>query len=255
MQLLSYIMLFVFLLQGCNPDLEIPDKIPLIAKDTTQINEKNNKLFVFIGRKIELERMPVAEESMDNGFKAKYKIIQRVYGAYSRDTIGFEVYDHYGIPPFSKFEYVLLFVSEIEGKYYHQKYMYNDVYKTKDDRWAGTYDADDYHHELNKETKIKPVKIEFKRKISYPINRKELQKNEVDVDYYYPEKYFTIMNDIAIANYGNYVEDLFKLKKEGVLTARNLFGNKKYEHPPIIIEGITFEVDDSSKNKKTKTKN
>ena len=95
-----------------------------------------NKLFVFVGEKIAVTELPYEEGSMDAGYKAKYKILQRVYGNYPNDIIEFVAYDHYGTPAFSKYKNVLLFVSEYEGKFYHEKYVYDPLFKTKDGRWA-----------------------------------------------------------------------------------------------------------------------
>lgn len=158
---------------------------------------------------------------MDNGFKAKYAILEEVYGGFPRDTIEFVAYDHYGTPAFSKFKIVLLFVSADSGTYYHQKHMYNDVYKTKDGRWAGTYASDDYKHAYNRHTKVKTIKIEFAENVSFPIKTVDEERRQIELSY--PEPYFKIVGDSAFAVYGNYVEDLVTLKKEGVLTARGLF--------------------------------
>ncbi|GAB2813340.1 hypothetical protein GCM10027043_11290 [Ferruginibacter profundus] len=171
----------------------------------------SNKLFVFVGEKISIEPLPYQQGSMDNGFKAKYAILKKVYGYFPEDTIEFVTYDHYGLPPFSKFKNVLLYVSADSGMYYHQKYIYNDVYKTKGGRWAGAYAKDDYEHPYNKRTKIKPVKIDFAKRVTYPKNDK------------YPKPYFKIIGDSTIAVYGNYVDELFTLKKTGILTSRELF--------------------------------
>jgi len=187
----------------------------------------SNRLFVFVGEKIEVEALPHKRYSMDNGFKAKYAILQKVYGDFPKDTIEFVAYDHYGIPAFSKFTNVLLFVSADSGTYYHQKYMFNDVYKTKDGRWAGTY-TDDYEHEYNKHTKIKPVKIEFAEKVTYPT--KKVDEEGRQLTFSYPKPYFKTVGDSAIAVYGNYIEDLFKLKRDGYLTAREIFKNGKLVH-------------------------
>jgi hypothetical protein len=171
----------------------------------------SNRLFVFVGEKISVEPLPYLRGSIDNGFKAKYAILKKVYGDFPEDTIEFVTYDHYGVPPFSKFKNVLLYVSANTGMYYHQKYMYNDVYKTKDGRWAGSYAGDDYEHPYNKHTKIKSIKIDFTEMVAYP-------KNDD-----YPNPYFKTIGDSTIAIYGNYVEELFALKKTGILTARDLF--------------------------------
>ena len=112
--------LFVFLLSA---------SIPSVAQT------KKDSLYVFVGEKIYVtEFCPEVDSNiilMDYSFKAKYKVIQNVYGSYDNDTIEFEAYDHHGIPAFSKFRYVLLYVSKYHGKLYHEKYQFADVYKTK----------------------------------------------------------------------------------------------------------------------------
>jgi hypothetical protein len=179
------------------------------------------RLLAFVGKKISVEPLPFEQGSMDNGFKAKYVILKKVYGNFPLDTIEFVAYDHYGVPPFSKFKNVLLYVSADSGTYYHQKYMYNDVYKTKDGRWAGTYSSDDYNHGYNSHTNIKPVKVEFAAKVSFPIKMVDDQGRQLEFSY--PKPYFKIVGDSAFPVYGNYVEDLVTLKKTGVLTSRGMF--------------------------------
>ena len=188
-------------------------------------NGENNRLFVFVGHKISVDDLPNRKGSMDGSFKAKYLVTQKVFGDFSNDTIEFVAYDHYGIPAFSKYEDVLLFVSADSGTYYHQKYQYNDVYKTKDGRWAGAYAWDDFEHEYNKKTKIKPVKIDFAKTVYYPLKMVTEQGDTLKRNL--PKPYFKKVGDSAIAIYGNYINDLFILKRDGVLTARKIFNNGK----------------------------
>jgi hypothetical protein len=190
-------------------------------------NGQNNKLFVFVGQKISVDALPYREGSMDGGFKAKYKILQKVFGNFSEDTIEFVAYDHYGIPPFSQFDNVLLFVSADSGTYYHQKYMYYDVYLTKDGKWAGSYAEKDYRHEYNKKTNVKPVIIDFAEEVSYPT--KLITPDSQVVILHYPKPYFITIVDTVIAVYGNYVEDLFILKRDGYLTERKIFKDGKLQ--------------------------
>lgn len=208
----------VTLLLGCGSDSDDTtniNKTPAFV-DTPRSFVKNygvndtTRLFAFVGEKISLERLPRERGTMDNSFKAKYLILKKIYGNFLQDTIEFVTYDHYGMPAFSKFKNVALYVSSDSGTYFHQKYMYNDVYKTKEGRWAGTYASDDYEHPYNKHTKIKPVKIDFAERVIYPNNE-------------YPKPYFKTIGDSAIAVYGNYVEDLVELKRTGTLTSRELF--------------------------------
>lgn len=201
-------------------------KIPLIPKDTSSKNERDNKLFVFVGEKISVTPLPSNPGDFDAGVKAKYLVLQRVYGYYDKDTIEFEAYDHYGRFPFAEYKNVLLYVSEYKGKQYQEKYMYDPVYKTSDGRWAGPYSRE-YGHVYNEHTTVKPEKIDFAEEVSMPVK----VKDDIGIEHTipYPEPYFKIAGDKAIAVYGNYVPELFQLKKEGVLSARELFRNDRTE--------------------------
>ncbi|RZJ99717.1 MAG: hypothetical protein EOO46_22160 [Flavobacterium sp.] len=153
---------FLFVLLGsCKSN----DKAPLIAKDETSASERKNTLFVFVGKKISVIKAQQDSNSMDAQFKAKYKILQRVYGMLPKDTIEFEVYDHYGVPGFSHYENALLFVSEYDGKYYHEKYQYFDLYPTLDGKWAGIY------HDFAGYDAPPPTKsISFAKEVSLPLS-------------------------------------------------------------------------------------
>lgn len=229
---------FVALLLGCGSqsdnstksrrnDTLINDSKRASFVDTPRSFVKNygtydsNRLFAFVGEKLSVKPLPLKRGSMNNGYKAKYAILKKVYGNFPEDTIEFIAYDHYGIPPFSKSKNVLLYVSADSGTYYHQKYMYNNVYKTKDGRWAGIYAVDDYKHAYNKHTRIKPVKIDFAERVVFPT--KVIDDEGKQLIYLYPKPYFKTVGDSAIVIYGNYVEELFALKKTGILTARGLF--------------------------------
>lgn len=183
----------------------------------------NNPLFVFVGQKIAVEVLPNKHGAMDVCFKAKYSILERVYGKFAADTIEFVTYDHYGFPAFANFKNVLMYVSADKGTYFHQKYMYNDVYKTTNGKWAGPYSIEDYKHEYNKHTAIKPVRIAFTEKVVYPIRMTDNEGQSYTLTY--PEPYFKTTGDSAVVIYGNYVEELFKLKRDGYLSAREIFVN------------------------------
>lgn len=204
-------------------------RVPLIQKDTTNEIEKKNTLFVFVGEKIDFSILPNDPDAFDTGIKARYKILQAVYGHYDADEIEFEAYDHYGVPRFTKYKTVLLYLSKHEGKYYQEKYMFDQVVRTKDGRWAGPYSRE-YGHMYNKHTPVKPEKIDFAEEISLPAK---------DLDGYLVP-YYKRVGDTAIAVYGNYLPELFKLRRDGVLTARDLFpGKKEAAELPISEETLT----------------
>lgn len=165
--------------------------------------------------------MPYEEGSMDGGFKGRYKILEAVFGSFPHDTIEFVAYDHYGIPEFSKYKHVVLYVSADGGTYFHQKYQFHDVYKTKDGRWAGTWLTADYEHSGNRQTSVKPEIIDFADTVFYP--RKGINDDGEAYTLAFPKPYFKEVGDSVMAVYGNYVNDLFLLTRDGVLTSRRIF--------------------------------
>jgi hypothetical protein len=182
---------------------------------------ENSEYFVFVGEKISVTACPPKEGEIlfDEQFLAKYRVVEAFRGSHDGSEIEFVVYDHYGVPPFASFEHVLLYVQLHDGNYYHAKYQFSPLYKTKDGRWAGPYAAEDYGHEYNKQTAIKPEVIEFSRPVTVDVS--SLEKGEIER--LFPEPYFRIDGDEAIAVYGNYLPELFLLKQRGVLKARGDF--------------------------------
>ncbi|RRB13572.1 hypothetical protein EHT87_15020 [Larkinella knui] len=183
--------------------------------------EQSDSLFVFVGQKIKVDKFEPkvvkGQIPFNEAFKAKYKVVQQVYGSYQKNTIDFEAYDHMGTPAFSKFDNVLLFVSNHNEKWFHEKYQYFDVYKTKEGKWASCgdpYKFDDYHRKS-----LKAVKLEFAEPVSFDVS----YLNVEHIKKWYPEPYFTIRNNRAYCLMGAYVDELFQVKKEGVLKARGIF--------------------------------
>jgi hypothetical protein len=182
---------------------------------------ENSKYFVFVGEKISVTAAPSKKGGflLDMQFLAKYRVVESYRGSYSGTEIEFTVFDHYGMPSFARYHHVLLYVERHDGMYYHAKYTYNPLYKTKDGRWAGPYNASDYGHELNKHTAIKPEVIDFLKPVVVDVSRYE----KSDLEEWFPKPYFRVTGRKAIAVYGNYVPELFLLKQNGVLKARGDF--------------------------------
>lgn len=181
---------------------------------------EGDSLYVFVGEKIKVKRFTPKEMSFEDYFyvnlKSRYKVIQNIFGNYDKDIIEFETYGHYQVSNFSKYKYVLLFVYVEDGVFYNNRFLFSDVYKTKDNRWASGYNPIDYY---NKETTIQPEPIDFEKEISYNI----AGMTEEDIQYWYPQPYYKIVGKKAIVCLGNYVEDLFELRKNYVLKAREIF--------------------------------
>jgi hypothetical protein len=148
---------------------------------------------VFVGEKISFEAIQPkdGEIRFDKGFKAKYRILKKLYGNYSADTIEFESYTHKeNVPGFAQCRNPLLYLSIEDGKWYQEKYQYDEVFPTKNGRWAGVGKSWEYGHSNNKDIKLEPENILF------------------------------VDGKTAL---GNYAEDLFYLRRKGVLGARGLF--------------------------------
>lgn len=190
---------------------------------------------MFIGEKIKVKELPYEEGSMDAKFLAKYRILDRICGDYKADTIQFTVYDHYGWPAFSRYDTVMLYVVEDSGTYYHEKYQYHNVYKTKNGRWASPYNRSNGYTSDSAIDPIVPQPIQFRGEVSFPING--LKKHAIAERF--PSPFYKIEQGKAIAVCANYAEDLFRLDKRDVLAHRGLFPiNNKTIYPDIRVSEL-----------------
>ena len=200
----------------------------------SQAQTEKVNLYAFVGKKISIEEFhPEKKEGqiiMDNAFKLKYEIIEEVFGHQTIDTIEFVAYDHYGKPPFSKYDFVLLYLSQSkDGSWYHQKYMYDNVYLTKDKKWAGPINNYDYNHPDNTNEKPLLVELKFDKEVSFTLPTKEanedMTENELNklINDYFPKERYELKDGKAYLRKGYYLKELFELKKYGVLHARGIF--------------------------------
>jgi hypothetical protein len=185
-------------------------------------------LYVFVGQKLSIKKLPRPADppgqliySYQN-YKAKYKVVQNVYGSYSNNTIEFGVNDHYGVPAFSKSKYALLFVYKHNGKLHHVGYQYFDVYKTTNGRWAscGNPFYFDERFKDSVKTPIPVVRLEFPKPVTFKINP---SFDSMTIEEVFPKPYFKVEGLTATGLMGSYVEDLFLLKKEGILKQLGYF--------------------------------
>jgi hypothetical protein len=186
--------------------------------------KKEDSLFVFIGEKISVKPfkpdVPAGTMLMDNFYIAKYVVLDRIFGEFKKDTIEFEVADHGDeYPKFATYKNVILYVERDGGQWYHVKYMYTALYKTVDNKWAGMYQGRDYAHINNKNTTIKPVKIQFKDK---PCIDTTETKWYTFGDSYDP-LYYKVEGKKAYPTHGNYIPELFLLKKNGFMKYSGYF--------------------------------
>lgn len=183
-----------------------------------------DKFYVMVGEKISIVAAPEVNYCnvfpLDGpGMDAKFRVVKRIHGNYSADTIAFRVYTHQPIPVFTKSKYVMLFVSEYCGKLYLEKYQYFDVYPTIDGRWASPGDPYRFEGQVKNRT-VKAVPIKFNPSLSFPTkNRYGVSFPEIKFE----DPYYWVHEDIAYPLKGAYVEDLFTVKKENTLKVRKIF--------------------------------
>jgi hypothetical protein len=209
-------------------DLILRDEIKIVlepekCEEYVSCKEKNLKLFVFIGRKINVDyaknKYYCNRISMDWKFDAEYKIVENLYGDYKKDTMNFVAYDHYGKPSFSEYENVILYVAEYCGELVHVKYQFNNVYKTKDGKWASPYQGFD-SEKLDSLKIKKPEILEFEDDVTFEFGK---DTDTLWFDKRFPEPYYETKGFKAKAVYGNYAIDIFEMKKKTILKSRGFF--------------------------------
>jgi len=189
--------------------------------------DSNSRLLVIVGEKLNITEEPYLLDSTTllsySKFKAHYRILEKICGEYNKDTITFTAYDHYGFPQFGNYRYALLYLNITKKGIYHEIYLYSDLYKTKDGRWASPYSVSDNGRlNENKHASLKAEKIDFAEEVSFSIEG----FTRAGTNKWFPEPYYKIdkVRKKAIAVWGNYVPELFQLQKQTVLRARGVFG-------------------------------
>lgn len=186
-----------------------------------QAQREPDSLIVIVGERISIEKFePVRSKNqilMDEAFRAEYKVLANVFSKFTGDTCRFIVYDHYGVPAFSKYKHVLLFLSYYDGKLYHEKYQYFDVYKTKNGRWASC--GDPYRFDKAHPGEVVAVKLKFDKPVTFDLAGMKQEQ----VQRFFPEQFYEIKGGKAYCRKGAYAEQLFQIKRDGVLEARGIF--------------------------------
>lgn len=192
-------------------------------------HEKPTRLFVFVGKKIKTWNSPSSycNDSFNSRTLAKYEVVQNIYNVFPKDTIQFTSYSHEILIPqnyypyeskFNKFDYSLLYVLEFPGEYIQVKYLFDDVYLTKEGKWASPLKPEGTVNYINPNESYHPKKINLITPIefTYDIRLKDKMKQ------LFPESYNHLTNRKIRVTHGYYVEDLFKIRKTGWL--------KKYQY-------------------------
>jgi hypothetical protein len=184
-------------------------------------------LLAFVGRKITVRevRRP-GRMRMDAEFQARYQVLGVVYGHYPESQIEFTAFDHFGSPQFARYETVMLYLSQHEGTYYHQKYLFQAVYPTNDGRWAGCGDPyldmpSGHRHGVRAEPVL------FSPPVTFPV----AGLTEAEIAARYPTPYYARDGGAVRCVYGNYAAELFRVMAEGFLSARGVLRAEPHKKP------------------------
>lgn len=184
--------------------------IPCIER--TKCNDTLPKLYVIVAEKIQVKRVEHVNYCnsipLDSKYTARYKVLENVYGNFSTDTIEFTAYDHYGWPGFEKNNHVLLYIIQYCDELIQLKYQFSNLYKTTEGKWAAPYYPDQKGY-LEKSEDVKPTPIQFEVPIEFTISR----SSKKNINRLFPKPYYVISGNKAMAAYGYYAEDIFKLEK------------------------------------------
>lgn len=178
-------------------------------------------LIAFVGRRIKVryvEHKPQPREWIpDAEYLLRYEVLEVVFGTYTRRKIEFSSYIHFGTPAFKTYEYGLIYVSKVSGRFVQQKYLFQPVYPAADGRWAGCGDPYDGGHWSGSGVKAEP--INFTPAVVFDIRNVPAFVRERK----YPLPLFRYENETAICLMGNYPDALFRVMKESVLTLSGVF--------------------------------
>lgn len=188
--------------------------------------EKPTKLYVFIGKKIKFWGSPSSYcnvGSLNSRVLSKYLVVKNIYGDFKKDTIQFTTYPPHTAPnrqnytpfktSFADYDYCLLYVLEFKGELIQIGHFFDDVYMTKEGRWATPLKPIGLYNTIISPDLHKPEKINF----ITPIEFEYEEKFEKQIKQNFSETYNKIGNEKILVTHGFYTEDLFEIRKAGAL--------------------------------------
>lgn len=185
-------------------------------------------LIAFVGKRIRVRHVERKAKPnvwiLDDEYLLRYQVLEVVFGTYTKKQIEFSSYIHIGTPAWEKSEYSLIYVSQRDGRFVQQKYLYQPVYPTSDGRWAGC--GDPYASGMPG-SGVSPEPITFKPPVVFQVGKIQ----DFQVQHEYPAPMFRREGETVICLMGSYPDALFRVMKEGYLTARGVFGPPRHERP------------------------
>ena len=182
---------------------------------------KPTKLYVFIGKKIKIWDSPSSYcnvGALTSRILSKYLVIKNIYGDFKKDTIQFTTFPPHSAPitqnyipfktSFTDYDYCVFYVLEYKGELLQTRFVFDDVYMTKEGKWATPLKPKGLYNTISPDL-YKPNKIDFITPIEFEYEDrfyKEIYQS-------FPAAYNSVSDGKITANYGYYVEDLLEIRK------------------------------------------
>jgi len=194
---------------------------PALAERPDSPGDQQVNLVAFIGRRLDIREIvePIPDGSIrfNSKHRARYQVLQVIFGTYPAPEIEFSAYEHMGLG-FDRFETVLLYVSREGDDLIQQKYQFQPVFMTERGTWAGCGDPYAGEPAPDKRT-VHAIPLIFAPEVTF----ETAGLTESQIHARFPSPYFQISHGVAICRMGATPEDLLRVKREGVLKWRGVF--------------------------------
>lgn len=194
------------------------------------------EVLAFVGRKIALDKMnhPPSEKGsdgsvviyLDSVFEARYEVLQVVHGDYRHKQISFQAFDHYGVPAFSKYDVVLLYVVRVPGEgWTHVKYQFSPLFEAPPYGWTGCGgELEDAVERLaargvSTVRGLRAVPVDFQPEAVIDLPQMDRRWFKI------APPHFEARGDKVVCKDGARLQDLFAVAREGVLMEVGLFND------------------------------
>lgn len=121
---------------------------------------------VFVGRLVSIEELPDPCEgdedciSIDALYRARYEVVRPIVGSFAQRQVTIDIADHYGFPPFARYQHALLVVGLHDARPWLHKYQGIAVHRTVEGEWASCGEVEFKDKGEAPSAHIKPLRFE-----------------------------------------------------------------------------------------------
>jgi hypothetical protein len=176
-------------------------------------------LIALVGRRLSVRHVEPrdGEPRFDAEYRVRIEVLEVVFGKYAFREMEFSSYVHVGEPAFGKHELGLVYLSSHDGRFVQQKYLFQPVYRTRNDRFASCGDPYAWMPAVHRHG-VKAEPIGFRPSVAFDVR----SGAEAQGFPSFEAPFFRIENNVATCLMGNYPRELFRVMAEGFLKARGV---------------------------------